>query len=168
MGRSWVSQPPGCPAILGTAQTHQVSYLWGGYGSGHVPAWCGCPGRREPSPLPPGSVRPLCAQTFKVRLMLDSEVGDWTSLEGFASLLPNKVMLEEEVWRQVFLEALRGNPLPCLCELLEAACFLQLIAPCWHHSNLLFPSLHPFLLPLTFFSFSHKEACNYTGPISVI
>lgn len=33
--------------------------------------------------------------------MLDSEVGDWTSLEGFASLLPNKVMLEEEVWRQV-------------------------------------------------------------------
>lgn len=51
--------------------------------------------------MPPGSVRPLRAQTFKVRLMVDSEVGDCASLEGFASLLPNKEILEEEVWRRV-------------------------------------------------------------------
>lgn len=46
-------------------------------------------------------------------------------------------------------EGSRGDPVPCLSQLLEgAACISWLAAPSSHHSNLLFPSSHLFVLTL--------------------
>lgn len=62
----------------------------------------------------------------------------------------------------------RRNPLPCLFQLLGAAYSCWLRTPSSYHSNLLLPSSHFRLFPLTLLPPSYKHLCRCIGSAPMI